>query len=123
MSDEQFDQTPDIQSPVEVSKDARTMAMLAHLLGAVTGFLGPLIIWIIKKDEDPFVADQSREALNFQITLFIGWIISSMLSMVCIGFFLMPILLVLQIVFAIIGGMKANEGVQYRYPFALRLIK
>ena len=72
----------------EVSKDARNMAMLCHLLAIFTGFLGPLIIWLIKKDEDPFVDEHGKEALNFQITVFIAMFVSGILTMVCIGIFL-----------------------------------
>ena len=60
------------QPSTEVSKDARMWAMLCHLLGLFTCFIGPLIIWLIKKDEDPFIDDQGKEALNFQITVAIA---------------------------------------------------
>ena len=105
------------------SKDARTFAMLAHLLGALLSFIGPLVIWLIKKDESPFVDDQGKEALNFQITLFIGHIVAGALWMVCIGVLLTILLSLAQIIFGIIGAVKANNGEWYRYPWALRLIK
>ncbi len=105
------------------SKDARTFAMLAHLLGALIGFLGPLIVWLIKKDESPFVDDQGKEALNYQITLAIGYVVAMALSCAGIGLVLFPILMLLQIIFGIIGAVKANNGEWYRYPWALRLIK
>src|SRR4051812_11305473 len=73
--------------------DDKTMAMLAHLLGIVTGFVGPLIIWLVKKDQSPFVDDQGKEALNFQLTLLIGWLVASVTAAFCIGFFLMPVVL------------------------------
>ncbi len=88
-----------------------------------TWFLGPLIIWLIKKDEDPFVDDQGKEALNFQITVMIAMAISGALICIIIGPFLMMAVAVCNIVFCIIGALKANEGVAYRYPFTLRLIK
>ncbi len=105
------------------SKDARTMAMLAHLLGIVTGFLGPLIIWLIKKDDDAFVDDQGKEALNFQITITIGMLISGALMFICVGFFTALALAIANLVLCIMAGLKANEGVKYRYPLTLRLIK
>lgn len=105
------------------SKDARTMAMLAHLLGIVLGFLGPLIIWLIKKDEEPFVDDQGKEALNFQITVLIGLFASGILTFICVGFFTGLAIVIANLVLCIMAGMKANEGVTYRYPFTLRLIK
>ena len=60
--------------PTETSKDARMWGMLCHLLGLFTSFVGPLIIWLLKKAEDPFIDDQGKEALNFQITLAIAFI-------------------------------------------------
>ncbi len=111
------------------SKDAQTMAMLAHLLGIVLGFLGPLIIWLIKKDEEPFVDDQGKEALNFQITVGIIYVTMAALSCVTFGFgaiVAVPVSMavgIAAIVFCIMAGLKANEGEAYRYPVTLRLIK
>jgi uncharacterized Tic20 family protein len=110
--------------------NARTWGMLAHLaclaglLGIPFGHvLGPLIIWLIKKNEIPFVDDQGKESLNFQITVALAAIVS--LPLVCTGvLFLVPIVVVvLGVVFGVIGAIKANQGVYYRYPWALRLIK
>ncbi len=105
-------------------KDDKTFGMLAHLLGIFTAFLGPLIIWLIKKEESPFVDDQGKEALNFQIVMTIGYFVSSFLT----GFFGIGCLtylafLIASIVFGIMGTMKANEGTAYRYPFTIRIIK
>ena len=109
----------------DVSQENKTMAMLAHLLGIVTGFIAALVIWLINKDKPgmDFANDQAKEALNFQITMAIGWIAASALAFVLIGFLLYPLLLIANLIFCIMAGMKANEGVAYRYPFALRLIK
>ncbi|MFW6303630.1 MAG: DUF4870 domain-containing protein [Candidatus Sumerlaeota bacterium] len=106
-----------------VSKDDKTFSMLAHLLGIVTGFIGALVIYLIKKDEAPHVADQAKEALNFQITICIGYAISFVLTFVLIGFLLGPLVWICNLIFCIIGGLKANEGELYRYPFAIRLVK
>ena len=103
-------------------KDDKTFGMLAHLLGVFTGFLGPLIIWLIKKEESPFVDDQGKEALNFQIWMTIGYIVSSILISFLIGCITYPILLVMSLVFGIMGTMKANEGTAYRYPVNIRII-
>jgi uncharacterized Tic20 family protein len=113
-------------------KDARQMAMLAHLSGilaslisgTLAGFAGPLIIWIIKKDESPFVADQAKEALNFQLTLLIMVVVCWAIAIGTCGilFFLPLIPFVLQLVFGVIGGMKANEGEYYRYPINIRFV-
>ena len=105
-------------------QDQRTMALLAHLLGIVTGPIGALIIWLINKDDASkgFVIDQSKEALNFQITVFIAIVISWVLAFVLIGLLLLPLVGLAALIFSIIGGVKANNGEKYRYPFALRLI-
>ena len=106
--------------------DEKTMGMLAHVLGIVTGFVGALVIWLIKREESPFVNDQGKEALNFQITIAIGYVASIILSFIpvvqCVTFILYPALWITSLVFSILGGLAANKGTVYRYPFALRLI-
>ena len=110
---------------VAVPKDDRTMAMIGHLSGIIAGFIGPLIIWLINKDKTDkgWLIGQAKEALNFQITIAIAWFVAIILSFLLIGFLLYPIILIGNIILCIMAGMKANEGVDYRYPFALRLIK
>jgi len=122
----QGEQPQDVQQPqpsAEVSKDARMWAMLCHLLGLFTCFIGPLIIWLIKKDEDPFIDDQGKEALNFQITVAIAGIVSAVLTVVCVGFILGIAVSIADLVFSIIASIKANGGEKYRYPVSIRLIK
>ena len=111
------------------SAEAKQWAMFAHL-SALLGFLipfgsivAPLVIWQIKKNEFPFVDDQGKEALNFQITVLIAVIVSFLLTFVLIGLLLLPIVGIAWLVLTIMGGIKANNGETYRYPFALRLIK
>jgi uncharacterized Tic20 family protein len=115
-------------------QDARTMGMLAHLLGIFTLWLGPLVIWLIKRETSPFVNDQGKESLNWQITVFIGLfaltIITIALSIMHILFFIGCFfglirlgILVVNLIFAIQGAIAANNGIAYRYPFSLRLIK
>ncbi len=109
------------------SKDDCMMGMLAHLLGIFTGFVGALIIWLVKKESSKFVDDQGKEALNFQITLAIGWVATMVIGFIpfvqIITCLLWPALMVVNIVFCIMACMKANKGIAYRYPFAIRLIK
>jgi len=123
------------------SAEERQWAMFAHLsslLGAIlTGafgggwgcFIGPLIIWLVKKDTMPFVNDQGKEALNFNITVAIAFLVLLLLSVMTFGIGLIiaiPLWIIIGIawlVFTIIAAIKANEGVRYRYPFTLRLIK
>ena len=106
----------------QISKDSKLFAMLCHLLGFFS-FVGPLIIWLLKKNEDEFVDDQGKEALNWQITMIIAFAACFILSFLIIGIFLMPIVGVLNLIFLIIGAVKANDGIKYRYPFNIRLIK
>jgi uncharacterized Tic20 family protein len=119
-------QTPPAPAAVmgsEIPSDQRTMAMLCHLLGLFTSFVGPLILWLIKKDEMKFVDDQGKEALNFQITVLIASIAASLLTFICIGFLLLPAIGIADIVFCILATVAANKGQAYRYPVTLRLIK
>ena len=95
----------------EVTSEDRTQGMLAHLSMIILGVVGPLIFWLIGKDKSAFQKDQSTEALNFSI---LGTIIT---IVTCgIGWIAMAI-------FAIIGGLAANKGEAYRYPFNWRLVK
>jgi uncharacterized protein len=108
----------------DVSQDARTFGTLAHLLGLFTGFLGPLIIWIIKRDEHWFIDDQGKEALNFQIMVNIGYFVSIPLMFLCgLGYLTMIALGGLSLVFSILGAVAANKGETYRYPLNIRMIK
>ncbi len=107
----------------ETSKDATNMAMLGHLLAIFTGFLGPLIIWLIKKDEAPFVDRHGKEALNFQITVLIAMFAAGLLSFVCIGVLLMPIIWLVDMIFCILAALAASRGEEYRYPMTIRLVK
>ncbi len=125
----------------QVSAQERQMAMFAHLSALVGGilttgwadsigcFVGPLVIWLMKKDEMPFVDDQGKEALNFNITVGIAFLVLLLLSIMTLGIGLVLaipawiIIGVAWLVLTIIASIKANEGVAYRYPFALRLIK
>jgi len=118
-------------------KEARTWGMICHL-AALAGFvipfgtiIGPLIVWLIKKDEFPFVNDQGKESLNFQISMAICLIaamaVCVVLSFVCIGFLLMIVVwlawLVIELVMIIRAAMAANKGEAFRYPLAIRFLK
>ena len=115
--------------PAATSNDDRTWALIGHLSAFsafITGIgcvIGPLIVWLVKRDTLPFAADQAKEALNFNITVMIAGAICWILVFVLIGFVLLWALAIVWIVFTILAAIKANEGVTYRYPFALRLIK
>ena len=111
---------PVAQTP---SNDDRNLAMLAHLLGIVSGFVGALIIWLIKKDQSPFVDEQGKEALNFQITMMIAIVGAWILMFVLIGMLLLPLLLVANLVFCVLAAVAVSKGEHYKYPFAIRLLK
>jgi len=78
------------EEPRSSGSDQNQLAMIAHILGIVVGFIGPLIIYLTAKDK-PFAYEQSKEALNFQITVTIGWVASAVLSTIGIGFLLYPL--------------------------------
>ncbi len=110
-------------------KEVRTWGMACHL-AALSGFvipfgsiIGPLVIWLMKKDTLPFVDDQGKEALNFNISIAIYAIISSILIFVVVGIFLLIAVILIQVIFAIIAAVKANEGFPYRYPLTIRFIR
>lgn len=120
----------DSQQPLDKpAREARQWAMFCHLsafFGVIFPFgnlLGPLILWQLKRESDPFIDAQGKEALNFQITVAIAALVSTLLMVIVIGFPLLLLVFVGALVLTIIGGIKANEGLDYRYPFTLRLLK
>lgn len=120
-----------------IDPQQRQWALFAHLsalsavvTGGLGAIIGPLIIWLVKKDTMPFVDDQGKEALNFNITVGIVSIVllflGTLLVVILVGFlfyFIAFLVGVYWLVMTIIAGIKANEGVAYRYPFTLRLVK
>jgi len=120
----------DSQLPLPTpSSQVRQWAMFCHFaafLGLIFPFgnlLGPLIIWQLKKETDPFIDAQGKEALNFQITVALAMVACFFLMLLIIGFALIGLVGVGALVLTIIAGIKANDGVAYRYPFTWRLIK
>ena len=104
------------------SSDDKNIATVTHLGGIVFAFVPALVVWILKKDESAYIADQAREALNFQVTIVLGFVIAGILSWILIGFIFFPILWLLNIVFCIIAAISSSKGETYRYPLSLRLI-
>ena len=98
---------------------------MSHWLSILISFIGPLIIWLTKGEQDKFVKDHAVEALNFNITLIIGYVISWILMAVTFGllFFLPTLVWIVGLIFQIQGAIAANNGKTYKYPFALRLVK
>ncbi len=116
-------------TPVERSGD-NTMGMLCHLLSLVQllgvplgNILGPLVLWLMKKEEDPFVDECGKESLNFQISMTIYMIVSGILVLLVVGIFMLMILMIVNIVYTIIAAIQASEGKNYTYPFTIRFIK
>ena len=120
----------DSQLPLPTpSSQVRQWAMFCHFaafLGLIFPFgnlLGPLIIWQLKKETDPFIDAQGKEALNFQISVALAMVACFFLMLLIIGFALIGLVCIGALVLTIIAGIKANDGVAYRYPFTWRLIK
>ncbi|MEX0676285.1 MAG: DUF4870 domain-containing protein [Pirellulales bacterium] len=110
----------------ELTSDARNWAMLCHLSAlagliapGVAMFIGPLVVWLLKRNDHPFIDDQGKEALNFQISMLIYVVL---LCCIVIGIPIAILLVVVNIVFVVIAAVKSNGGVVYRYPMTLRLI-
>jgi uncharacterized Tic20 family protein len=126
--------SPPPASPATQSSDERTWALIGHLSAFsafITGIgciLGPLIVWLIKRDTLPFAAGQAKEALNFNITVAIAFVALWILTIITFGIGIILtiplglLLFVAWVVLTIIAAIKANEGVGYRYPFTLRLV-
>jgi len=115
----------------EISKDARMWAMFCHLAGLagyvipviLSGIIAPLIIWQIKKEEHPFIDENGKEAVNFQISMGLYALISIPLCFVCVGFVTLAVVAILNLVCLIIAAVKANNGEHYRYPLSIRFVK
>ena len=117
----------------EITKDACMWAMFCHLAGLawllwwivplIGGVIGPLVVWQLKRKEDAFIDEQGKEALNFQISMLLYYIVAGVLCFACVGFVLLPIVAVVDTLFAIIASIKAGNGQHYRYPLTIRFIK
>jgi uncharacterized Tic20 family protein len=82
-----------------------------------------LILWLVKKDTMPFVDDQGKEAVNFNISFLIYMAVSAILIVVVIGFFLIIVLGIIHLIFVILAAVKASSGEAYRYPMTIRFLK
>lgn len=118
----------DVLNPIP--QQDKNWAMFCHL-SALSGLLlpipfaniiAPLILWSMKKDQSSFVNDQGKEALNFQLSMSIIMIVCGLLFFLVLPLIALGLLAILNVVLVIIAGIKANEGVSYRYPFSFRFI-
>lgn len=113
----------------EVNNDARLWGMLCHLSAltmyftAIGGIVGPLAVWLVKRNECPFVDDQGKESLNFQLSMLIYHLIAVIGILCVIGIPVLICLTIANVVLVIIASVQANNGVYYRYPLTIRFIK
>lgn len=110
------------QPLVTPTSDEKTMAILSHILALLTGFIAPLIIYLVKKDS-PYVMAHARESLNFQITMAIAIFASWLLVFILVGLILLPVVYIADLVFIIIATIRASENKLYKYPLSIRFIK
>lgn len=112
-----------------LDKDTKLWGMLCHLSALLMfvipfgNIIGPLVVWMLKKDVSPFVNDQGKESLNFQISMTIYIFAAIVLMLVAIGIVLIVILGILELILIIVASVQANDGKAYRYPLTVRLIK
>ena len=99
------------------------LASFAGFLIPLGNIIGPLVVWLLKRQDSPYIDHHGREALNFQISLILYLIASAILIIVLIGILLLIVVGVAGIVFTVIAAIRASEGVEYRYPMTIRLIK
>jgi uncharacterized Tic20 family protein len=122
MEDQNFSQSKEIKY-TNVSSDERTLAILVHLLSIFFWIFPGLIVYLLKKDESPYVAEHAKEALNFQISITIFYMISGILVLLLVGLLMMMVVYFVSLVLCIIATIKAADNVLYKYPFNIRLIK
>ena len=122
--------SPSIPDPaaapqIPSTSEERLLAAIAHFGGIVGGFLVPLIIWLIKKDQSKFIDDQAKEALNFQINIIGQAVILAMIAFATCGLGAVLFLpwCLWPLIMSILAGVAANKGEAYRYPATIRLIK
>jgi len=112
--------------PVELAPlDQRLGMVLAYLIGMTAQILGALVFWLVTKNDNdrPFVQDQAKEVLNFQLNVIVAAFVCGLLMFVIIGILLLPVVVIGAFVLTIIGAVKASKGESYRYPFIIRVIK
>ena len=113
----------------KLSQDEKNWAMFCHI-GVFVGFIipfgnliAPLVLWLMKKDEMPFVDYHGKEVVNFQLTMLIAVAVSWLLIFIVIGFLLLAVVGVFVLIVTVIGIVKTSQGAYYRYPLSIRFIK
>ena len=118
--------TTETLTTYEVSSDSRNLATLAHLsafvgLFGIPSLVGPLVVWLIKKD-DPYVEAQAKDALNFNISFLIYGLVAAISIILLVGLIALPAVLVTWFVLVIVAAVKAATGEDYRYPFTIQFV-
>ncbi len=111
-----------IDTDTAIAADDKNIAVITHLAGMLFSIFPALLVWLLKRNDNAFVADQAREALNFQITILIAQAVSCILVFVVIGFLFLGLVWLANIFFCIMAAIAASKGEHYRYPLTLRLI-
>ena len=130
MEIEEKDTAEEKEKTEKENNKAITWATFCHV-GALSLYIGipfgniivPLVLWLMRKNEFPFVDEQGKESLNFQISMTIYGIVAGILAFALIGFLIIPILIVIDVILVIIAIVKTNKGEHYRYPITIRIIK
>ena len=111
---------------IPITAESRNWAVVGHLSAfiqfiGIPAFIGPLVVWLIRKD-DPYAADQAREALNFNLSILIYLILSFLAIILLVGLILIPLVLIAWFVLTIVAAVNASNGTTYRYPFTIRFV-
>ena len=104
------------------TNDEKTIAMFAHLITFMSSFIGPLVIYLVKKDESAFIADQAKEVLNFHLSVLIYFAVAFASLFLVVGLVVLPALGLFVFIVTVIGALRAYEGKAYRYPLCIRFI-
>lgn len=113
---------PQQPHPGVSESDAKMWSLAAHLGGFLLSWVVPLVVYLVYRDRSPFIRQHAAEALNFQVTLFIAYVVSALLIVVLIGMFTFVATAVLSLIFAVMASVAAANGQPYRYPMTLRVI-
>ncbi|HLQ95878.1 MAG TPA: DUF4870 domain-containing protein [Pseudogracilibacillus sp.] len=108
---------------MQTTNDERMFAMLIYLTSLVTTIIGPILIWLLKREESEFIDYHGKEYLNFIISFAVYGFAASALMVIAVGFLLAPIVGVVAFIFTIIAAVKSYNGELYRIPLIFRLIK
>ena len=114
--------TPEATSASVPNQESKNMALMIWVGTIIFGFIPGLIFYLVKKD-DPYIVDQSKEALNWSITMMIGYFAGVILTFIVIGLLVIAAVLIVHLVFCVMGAIGASKGAAFRVPFAIRLIK